>query len=113
MYSRLIVPPQNKSFFLFGPRGTGKSTWVKTHFSNALMIDFLESDLYMDLLSSPQKLEHLIPPRFRDWIVLDEVQKIPEILDEVHRLIEKYKYRFTFIIYRRAQLNNRRKERNP
>ncbi len=94
MYSRLLHPSPDKSFFLFGPRGTGKSTWVKTRFPNALIFDLLESDLYTELLASPQRLENLIPKDFKDWIVLDEVQKVPSLLNEVHRLIEKYKYRF-------------------
>lgn len=94
MYSRLLKPPKAKSFFLFGPRGTGKSTWVKTHFPKALILDFLESELYNDLLPSPQRLENLIPKGFSDWVVLDEVQKIPQILNEVHRLIEKHRYKF-------------------
>jgi replication-associated recombination protein RarA len=43
MYSRLLKPSHNKSFFLFGPRGTGKTTWVKTNFPNALYLDLLEA----------------------------------------------------------------------
>ncbi|MFH1233112.1 MAG: AAA family ATPase [Patescibacteria group bacterium] len=94
MYSRLIKPPKNKSFFLFGPRGTGKTTWVKENFSQAIYLDLLEAELFNDLLANPQRLEKFIPKNFQDWIVLDEVQKIPELLNEVHRLIEKYKYKF-------------------
>lgn len=94
MYSRLIQPPKNKSFFLFGPRGTGKTTWVKSKFKNALYLDLLEAELFNDLLANPQRLENLIPKNFKDWVIVDEVQRIPELLNEVHRLIEKYKYRF-------------------
>ncbi len=94
MYSRLLTPPKNKSFFLFGPRGTGKTTWVRHTFSNAIYVDLLEAELYNDLLANPQRLESLIPKNYNDWIVIDEVQRIPEILYEVHRLIEKYKYKF-------------------
>ena len=94
MYTRLIKEPENKSFFLFGPRGTGKTTWVKQSFPDAVYIDLLESRLYNDLLADPQRLENLIPNNFNDWIIIDEVQKIPELLNEVHRLIEKYKYKF-------------------
>jgi ABC-type ATPase involved in cell division len=52
MYSRLIDIPinHNKSFFLFGPRGAGKSTWIKSSFSDALYFDPLEFYLYNDLL---------------------------------------------------------------
>jgi len=94
MYSRLIKEPENKSFFLFGPRGTGKTTWVRQSFPDAVYIDLLESHLYNDLLADPQRLENLIPNNFNDWIIIDEVQKIPDLLNEVHRLIEKYKYKF-------------------
>lgn len=94
MYSRLITPPKDKSFFLFGPRGTGKTTWVKSRFPGALYLDLLESELFNDLLASPQRLEGLIPKEFKDWVVIDEIQRIPELLNEVHRLIEKYKFRF-------------------
>jgi len=94
MYSRIIKYPDNKSFFLFGPRGTGKTTWVKQAFPNAVYIDLLESRIFNDLLADPQRLENFIPINFKDWIIIDEVQKIPELLNEVHRLIEKIKHKF-------------------
>jgi len=93
MYSRLIKPPQ-KSFFLFGPRSTGKTTWVKKTFPKAVYIDLLEAELFNDLLANPQRLENFIPKDFQNWIIIDEVQRIPELLNEIHRLMEKYKYRF-------------------
>lgn len=94
MYSRLIHPPKNKSFFLFGPRGTGKTTWVKSAFPKAIYLDLLEAELFNDLLANPGRLENLIPEGFKNWIILDEIQRVPEILNEVHRLIEKYKHKF-------------------
>src|SRR4030042_4971474 len=94
MYSRLIEPPKDKSFFLFGPRGTGKTTWVKSKFPKALYLDLLEAELFNDLLANPQRLENFIPKDFNDWVIVDEVQRIPELLNEVHRLIEKSKYKF-------------------
>ncbi|OGC10424.1 ATPase [candidate division WOR-1 bacterium RIFCSPHIGHO2_02_FULL_53_26] len=94
MYSRLLKPPKAKSFFLFGPRGTGKTTWVKATFPSGLYLDLLEAELFNDLLANPQRLEKLIPRNFNDWIVIDEVQRVPELLNEVHRLIENYKYQF-------------------
>ena len=94
MYSRLLKPPQNKSFFLFGPRGTGKTTWVKSTFPDAVYIDLLEAEIFNDLLANPQRLESFIPKDFKNWIIIDEIQKIPELLDEIHRLIEKYRYKF-------------------
>ncbi len=94
MYSRILKIPKNKSFFLFGPRGTGKTTWLKKSFPKALYLDLLEAGLYNDLFAKPQRLENLIPPDFKDWIILDEVQRIPELLNEVHRLIESKKFKF-------------------
>ena len=96
MYSRLLNIPINhdKSFFLFGPRGTGKTTWIKSNFSEALYFDLLGFDLYNDLLARPGRLENLIPPGFQNWIILDEIQRIPELLNEVHRLIENFNYKF-------------------
>lgn len=79
---------------MFGPRGTGKTFWVKSFYPNALYLDLLESALYLDLLAQPGKLEKMIPPLFNDWIVIDEIQRVPELLNEVHRLIEKKRYRF-------------------
>ncbi|PIP63201.1 ATPase [Candidatus Roizmanbacteria bacterium CG_4_9_14_3_um_filter_33_18] len=94
MYSRLLKIPKNKSFFLFGPRATGKTTWVKSIFPKALYVDLLEAELFNDFLVSPQRLDNLIPKDFNDWIIIDEIQKIPELLNEVHRLIELRKLKF-------------------
>jgi uncharacterized protein len=94
MYSRIIETPKNKSFFLFGPRGTGKTTWVKKTFTGALYVDLLESRTFNQLLADPQRIEDYIPDKFDDWIIIDEIQKIPLLLNEVHRLIEGKKYRF-------------------
>ncbi|PCI24840.1 ATPase [Candidatus Peregrinibacteria bacterium] len=94
MYKRKITSPKNKSFFLFGPRGTGKTTWLKTNFPDSIYIDLLESDVFNDLLSRPQRLESFIPSGFQGWVVIDEVQRVPELLQEVHRLIEKSQYTF-------------------
>ncbi len=94
MYTRIIKPPKNKSFFLLGPRGTGKTTWLKKHFKQAVYLDLLESELYNDLLANPGRLESFIPQNFNDWIIIDEVQRVPALLNEVHRLIEKRKLKF-------------------
>ena len=85
---------QNNSVLLLGPRGTGKTSWVKAHLPDALMVDLLKTETYNDLLANPSRLEQRIPPNFNNWIVIDEVQKIPALLNEVHRLIETYHYRF-------------------
>jgi len=94
MYSRILKVPQDKSFFLFGPRATGKTTWLQTVFTDGIKIDLLESELYSSLLASPGRLAELIPDHFDDWIIIDEVQRIPELLNEVHRLIEHMSLKF-------------------
>jgi len=91
MYQRLFKPPQNKSFFLFGSRGTGKTTWLKTHFKEAIYLDFLRPELLRNLLGSEHRLEQYIPSDYKGWVVMDEIQKVPNLLDEVHRLIEERK----------------------
>lgn len=96
MYKRLLKRPLqgSQSFFLFGPRGTGKTSWVRDNVPGGLSIDLLETSAFADLSARPDRLEQLIPPGFEDWIIIDEVQKIPELLNEVHRLIEKSHYKF-------------------
>jgi predicted AAA+ superfamily ATPase len=94
MYSRLLKFPDAQSFFLFGPRGTGKTTWVRRTFPGAVYIDLLESELFTRLTANPQRLENLIPIGHRDWVVIDEIQRIPDLLSEVHRLIETRQYKF-------------------
>lgn len=90
----MLSPPKAKSFFLFGPRGTGKTTWVKSAFPKAVYIDLLEAELFNDLTANPQRLSNFIPSDFKDWIIIDEIQRIPDLLHEVHRLIESKKYHF-------------------
>lgn len=94
MYSRIIAIPPKKSFFLFGPRGTGKTTWLKNTFRDAVYIDLLDAEFYNHLLANPRKLEQHIPPDFGDWVIIDEIQRVPELLYEIHRLIEERKTTF-------------------
>ena len=93
MYARLPTP-FTKSSFLFGPRGTGKSAWVRDVFPGALVFDLLDSGLYAELAADPTRLGERIPKGHKSFVVLDEVQKAPALLDEVHRLIETRKLRF-------------------
>lgn len=85
-----------KSFFLFGPRATGKSTLIKRQLSEtATIIDLLDSRLYLRLLGSPHDLESIIDSEHKtEIVVIDEIQRIPELLNEVHRLIENKKITF-------------------
>lgn len=109
MFKRLLNLPlkPQKSCFLFGPRGTGKTWWLKQTFPKAIYLDLLESNLFMELLARPQRLEQLIPEDHKDWVIIDEVQKIPALLDEVHRLIESR--RLAFILTGSSARSLRRK----
>jgi len=96
IYIKRLLRVPNRSFFLFGPRGVGKSTWLEKTMGDALFFDLLDSSLYLELSQNPMNLEALagnIPEG--SWIVIDEIQKIPTLLDEVHRLMEKKRWRFT------------------
>ena len=81
------------SFFLFGPRGTGKSTWLQKHFqSNAIMIDLLKPDVYRSLSAYPERLREIIHANSdKSVVIIDEVQKLPELLSVIHSLIEENK----------------------
>ncbi|MFH1488692.1 MAG: DUF4143 domain-containing protein [Pseudomonadota bacterium] len=94
MYARILSYPKGNSFFLFGPRSTGKSTWVQKEFPSALFIDLLKASTFTRLTAQPDRLERMIPEGFSDWVIIDEIQKIPALLDEVHRLIEGRKLKF-------------------
>lgn len=95
MYQRELAKPLKslKSFFLFGPRGTGKTTWLKT-MTNVVYLDLLNHSFSRDLMLRPELLEKIIPVDTKKIIIIDEIQKIPALLDEVHRLIEDKKYQF-------------------
>ncbi len=88
MISRSIKHPEQTSFFLFGPRGTGKSTWLKQEFPADVLVDCLDDSVFRRLLAHPERLSDWIPPAHTGWVIIDEVQRIPAVLNEVHRLIE-------------------------
>lgn len=94
---KIALPPK-QSAFLWGARKTGKSTYLKAAFPRSPVYDFLKTDLYLSLLKNPSLLrEHILakPPELLNHpIILDEVQKVPHILDEVHWLIENKQLRF-------------------
>lgn len=88
LVKRLLHAPKD-SFFLFGPRGTGKSTWLRQAFSQALYIDLLDQEAFRSYLARPERLEEVVAgnPQART-VIVDEIQKVPALLDTVHRLIE-------------------------
>jgi uncharacterized protein len=101
-----------KSFFLFGPRATGKSTLIRQQLSaSAKVIDLLDSRLYLRLLNSPGDLESIISASSKkDIVVIDEIQRVPELLNEVHRIIEKQK--LTFLLTGSSARKLRRRKAN-
>jgi uncharacterized protein len=96
MFNRILKLPLqgSNSIFLFGPRGTGKTSYIKAHVAQSIYLDLLDFSTYTALSANPNRLQNLIPPAYSDWIIIDEVQRIPELLNEVHRLIEHQKYKF-------------------
>ena len=85
---RFFRPPE-ESFFLLGPRGTGKSTWLRHVLPGALYVDLLRPEVERELSARPERLRDLVRggPK-RDTVVLDEVQRVPELLSVVHEILE-------------------------
>ena len=86
-----------KSFFLFGPRSTGKSTIIREQLGkNAFLVDLLDGQTFLRLSSDPSLLEEMsaAPLRAGKVVAIDEIQKAPMLLDQVHRLIESTNGRF-------------------
>ena len=90
--------PPRQSAFLWGPRKTGKSTYLKERFPHSLVYDFLQTDLFLEFSKQPSLLRERLLAKGNDVlnypVILDEVQKVPQILDEVHWLIENKGLRF-------------------
>jgi predicted AAA+ superfamily ATPase len=86
--NRFFVPPEGH-FFLLGPRGTGKSTFLRQRYPEALWIDLLRPDIFTQYSARPEYLEQMVRanPNVAD-VIIDEIQLIPELLNAVHRLIE-------------------------
>ncbi len=88
----------DQSFFLLGVRGVGKSTWARTALPDALRLDLLDEALYTDLLADPSLFAQLLSGvRPGEWVVVDEVQRIPSLLNEAHRMIEQRGVRFALL----------------
>jgi len=89
MLKRVLKAPE-QTFFLLGPRGSGKTTWLRATFSDAHVIDLLSEETYQRLLASPgQFADELRAVPAGRWVIVDEVQRLPSLLNEVHRFIEE------------------------
>jgi predicted AAA+ superfamily ATPase len=87
-----------QSFFLFGPRGTGKTTWLKQNLDDAVLIDLLDPAVFRAYSAEPERLGELLSAHKPGTpIVIDEIQKVPELLDMVHLLMESHRG-FRFIL---------------
>ncbi len=98
MYARLATLPDH-SFFLFGPRATGKTTWLRHYLGDALWFNLLLDEDYLPLLGSSSLFRERVeahPPG--SWVVVDEVQRLPGLLNEVHDLISRRGDSFKFAL---------------
>jgi len=93
-----IELPQRQSAFLWGPRKTGKTTYLKAHFPDSLVYDFLKTDFFIEVSKNPAVLREQLLAKSEEVlkypVILDEVQKVPQVLDEVHWMIENKGLRF-------------------
>ncbi|MGD9039735.1 MAG: AAA family ATPase, partial [Desulfobacteraceae bacterium] len=86
--------PSDRSAFLWGPRKTGKTTLLCQQFPRAYWIDLLDYELFLSLSQRPKRLRQALEAQASKTIVIDEVQKIPHLMDEIHWLIENKGFRF-------------------
>ncbi|MFA5859790.1 MAG: AAA family ATPase [Elusimicrobiota bacterium] len=85
-----ILKPRTDSYFLFGPRGTGKTTWLKQQYPAALWLDLLSPDTFRTYSAYPERLKELVYGNPKNKVVvIDEIQKVPDLLSVVHLLIEQ------------------------
>ena len=91
-----FLPLPNGSFFLFGPRGTGKTTWLRSVLPHALVVDLLKPEEYRRLSARPERLREVVRATApTSDIVVDEIQRVPELLNVVHDLMESgHQHRF-------------------
>jgi predicted AAA+ superfamily ATPase len=98
MLKRFFTPPDGSSYFLFGPRGTGKTTWLKQRYPNACWIDLIDPEMFRFFSAGPERLRQILEEHpNKKIIVIDEVQKAPDLLNVVHSLIEE-KRGYQFIL---------------
>lgn len=96
-YPRVLTPPAG-SFFLLGIRGVGKSTWARAAFPSAHVVDLLDEQRHLDFAATPGLLaDELRAIPARTPVVIDEVQRVPAVLNEVHRAIEATRRRFVLL----------------
>ena len=98
MYARQYAVPE-RSFFLFGPRGTGKTTWLRQVLPDALWFDLLRTRTFLELTRQPDSFRQQVLARAKgSWVVVDEIQRLPILLNEVHALIAEYGHAWSFAL---------------
>jgi predicted AAA+ superfamily ATPase len=112
MYTRRLLPPE-RSFFLFGPRGTGKTTWLRQAFPDALWFDLIRDTELLRLMRDPDAFRQQVeaqPPGTR--VVVDEVQRHPALLNEVQDLIARHGRRYRYALTGSSARRLRREQAN-
>ena len=89
LVERFLQKPRRSSF-LFGPRGTGKTTWLRQVFGDVPTLDLLDAETYRSYVARPERLREWLAAQGRPaWVVIDEVQRVPALLDVVHQIMEQ------------------------
>jgi len=97
MLRRLIVPPE-RTYFLFGARGTGKSTWARATYAGKPYFDLLDQEAFIAYQRDPGRFgRQLAALPDGETVVVDEIQRLPELLNEVHRAIESKRLQFVLL----------------
>ncbi len=90
VFIRRFFQVPDQSCFVFGPRGTGKSTWLRDRLPDSLYLDLLEPALHRSLSARPERLRELLAGSpGKGTVVIDEVQRVPELLTVVHAVLEE------------------------
>lgn len=96
-YRRLLKIPE-ATFFLLGIRGVGKSTWAGDHFQSAVRVNLLDETLYQQLLTNPAPFREIVSTAAPgSWVIVDEVQRLPSLLNEIQRSIDERKCKFVLL----------------
>jgi predicted AAA+ superfamily ATPase len=98
VYARALPLPDH-SFVLFGPRGTGKTTWLREQLPEARWFDLVRTTEVLSLMRNPDRFRQAVEALPKgSWVVVDEVQKLPTLLNEVHALIAERGSRYRFAL---------------
>lgn len=112
MFTRQLNVPE-RSFFLFGPRGTGKTTWLRQELPIALWFDLLRTQTFLELSQHPDLFRQRVEGSPRGgWVVIDEIQRLPTLLNEVHALIAEHGRSYRFAMSRSSARKLKRMDVN-